>query len=68
MSMLDLKETIEQLAMANSAHWYGHILRRTLDLEAESQRKKGRLKRTWNKQVMEESVKVGSRREDALCR
>ena len=26
-----------------------------------------RLKRTWKKQVEEESVKVGLRREDALC-
>ena len=29
---------------------------------------KGRLKRTWKKQLEEESVKVGLRREDALCR
>ena len=39
-----------------------------LDLEVETQRKKGRLKRTWKKQVDEESEKVGLRREDALCR
>ena len=45
----------------------GHILRRALDFEVEGQRKKGRLKRTWKKQVEEESVKVGLRREDALC-
>ena len=32
-----------------------------------NRRKKGRLKRTWKKQVEEESVKVGLRREDALC-
>ena len=65
--MLGLKETIDQLAMANSIHWYGHllrrkdghILRRALDFEVEGQRKKGRLKRTWKKQVEEESVKVG---------
>ena len=44
-----------------------HVLRRTLDLEVEGQRKKGRPK-TWKKQVEEESVKVGLRREDALCR
>ena len=29
------------------------------------QRKKGRSKRTWRKQVEEEGVKVGLRREDA---
>ena len=44
------------------------ILRRALDFEIEGQWKKGRLKRTWKKQVEEESVKVGLRREDALCR
>ena len=44
----------------------GDILRGALDFEAEGQRKKGRL-RMWKKQVEEESVKVGLRREDALC-
>ena len=28
MFMLGLKETMGQLAMANSVHWYGHVLRR----------------------------------------
>ena len=32
------------------------------------QRKKGRPKRTWKKQVEEESVKIGLRREDGLYR
>ena len=87
MFMLGLNETIDQLAMANSVCWYGHVLRRALDFEVEgqwkkgstkdereakgrkeSQRKKWRLKRTWEKQVEEESVKVGLRREDAFCR
>ena len=57
MIMLGLRETIDQLAMANSVHWYdhvlrredGHILRRPLDFEVESQMKKGRPKRTWKK-------------------
>ena len=48
--MLGLKETIDQLAMANSVRWYGHVmrrgdgdvLRRALDFEVEGQRKKGR--------------------------
>ena len=72
----DLKETIDRLAMANSVRWYGHVLRRAhghvlrmaLDFEVECQRKKRRVKRTWMKQVEEESVMVGLRREDALCR
>ena len=46
----------------------GHALRKALDCEVECQRKKGRPKRTWRKQVEEESVKVGLRREDTLCR
>ena len=47
MLMLGLKETIDQLAMANSVHWYGHalrredglVLRRALDFEVDNQRK-----------------------------
>ena len=55
MFMLGLKETVDQLAMANCVRSYGHvlrrevdhILRRALDFEVEGQRKKGRPKRTW---------------------
>ena len=62
--------------MANSAHWYGHVLlrengqvlRRALNFEVEGQKKKGKPKRTWKKQVEEESVKIGLRRKDVLCR
>ena len=46
----------------------GHVLRRALDLEVEGQRWKGRPKRTWKRHFEEESVKVGLRREDVLCR
>ena len=75
MFMLGLKETIDQLAMGNSVHWYGHVLRRedcpvlgrALYFEDEGQGKNGRLKRTRKKEVEEESVKVGLRRKDALC-
>ena len=74
--MLGLKETMDHLTMANSVRWYGHVLRRedghvlarALDFEVEGQRKKGRPKRTWKRQVEEESMKVGLRRKDALCR
>ena len=51
MQMLDLNETIEQLAKANSVHWYEHVLRkdknnflrRALDLKVKGvdQRKPG---------------------------
>ena len=60
--MLGLNETAEQLAMANSVCWYGHVLRRedghvlrrALGFEVEGERNKGGLKRTWKKQVEEE--------------
>ena len=76
MFKLGLKEAINHLAMANSVRWYGHvlsredghILRRALDFEVEGQRKKGRPRRMWKKQVEEESMKVGLRRTDVLCR
>ena len=44
----------------------GHILT-SFDFEVEGERKKERWKRTRKKEVVEESVKVGLRREDALC-
>ena len=61
--------------MIISLCWYGHVLRRedghvlkmALDFWDEVQRMKGRLRRTWRKQVEEESVRVSLRREDALC-
>ena len=70
MLMLVLNETMDQLAMANSDRWHGHVLRRedghvmkkALYFEVEGKGKKGRQKRTWKKQVVEESVKVGLRR------
>ena len=49
MLMLCFNETIDQLAMANSDRWYGHVLRRenghvlrkALDLDAEVKARKG---------------------------
>ena len=76
MFILGLSETIDQLAMVISVHWYGHVLRREdclvlrriSDFEVEGQRRKGRPKRTWKKQAEEEGVKVGLRWEDVLYR
>ena len=60
--ILALSETIDQLAMASSVCWYGHVLRRedghvlrrkVLYFNDEGRRKKGRPKRTWKKQVEE---------------
>ena len=52
--MLGLNETVDQLAIAKSVRWYGHVLRRedghvlrrAFDFEVEGQRKKGKLKGT----------------------
>ena len=49
MFMLVLSETIDRLAMSNSVHWNGHVLRiedghvlrRALDFEVEGQRGNG---------------------------
>ena len=56
--------------------WYGHVLRRdddsvlrvALNLEVTGKRKRGRPKKTWKKQVEEETEKVGLKKEDALRR
>ena len=45
----------------------GHVLRRAFEFEVEGQRKKGRLNRTWKRQVENKSVKLCLRFEDALC-
>ena len=75
MLTLCLNKTIDPFAMANSYQLYGQVLTRedghvlrAFDFEVEDQTKKGRPKRTWKNQVEKESVKVGLRMEDALCR
>ena len=44
-----------------------HVLRKAFDYGLEFQRKNGRPRETWNKEVVEESVKVYLGREDTLC-
>ena len=76
MDMLGLKETIDRLVTANGVRWYGHVLRRddnsvlrvALNLEVTGKRKRGRPKKTWKKQVEEETEKFGLKKEDALRR
>ena len=53
MLTLGLNETIDQLVLANSVCWYGHVLRRALYFEVEGRRKKGK-----SKQIVEESKKL----------
>ena len=74
MDMLGLKETTDRLATANGVRWYGHVLRRdddsvlrvALNLEVSGKRKRGRPKKTWRKQVEEETEKIGLKKKDAL--
>ena len=69
MHTLDFNETIDQLVMANSVCWYGHVLRkdknsllrRAFDYET----KRGRPKKIWLKAVVEQSRKVGLNASDA---
>ena len=75
--MLDfgLNETTHQLAMANSACCYchvlrgedGQILRSALDFEVEGQNKKERSSKTWKEQIEEKLMMVALNREGALC-
>ena len=76
MEMLGLKKTLDRMAKANGVRWYGHVIRREDDnirkkammMEVNGQRKPGRPKMTWKRQV-EESVKtVGLKIEEAADR
>ena len=75
MFILDMKETTDKLAMANNVRWYGHmlrredghVLRRALYFEDKGERKKGRPKRMWKKQVEEQWMNVGLSRKDMPC-
>ena len=46
----------------------GHVFTRVYVFGVEDQSTKGRQKTTLKKQVGQESMKIGLRREDALCR
>ena len=68
---LGLKETIGRLATANGLVLRRNndtVLRVALDLEVSGKRKRGRPKKTWKKQVEEETEKIGLKKEDALIR
>ena len=42
------------------------VLRVALNLEVNDKRKRGRLKKTWKKQVEEDTEKIGLKKEDVL--
>ena len=74
MDMLGLTETIDQLETANGVRCHRYVLRRdddsvlwvALNLEVSGRRKQARPKKTWKKQVKEETEKIGLKNEDAL--
>ena len=45
-----------------------NVLRVSLDLEVSGKRKRGKLKKTWKKQVEKETEKIGLKKKDALNR
>ena len=67
MEMLGLKETLDRMAKTNGVRWYRHVIRREDDnvlkkammMEVNGQRKRGRPKMTWKRQVEESVKKVG---------
>ena len=74
--MLGLEEPLELRARANGVRWYGHVLRKdddhvlrkALEFELDGRRKRGRPKKTWQRQVDEVSVLVGLSKDDAQDR
>ena len=76
MDKLGLKETIDRLAAANGIRCNEHVPRRddnsilrvAPNLEVSGKRKRGRPKKTWKKQVEEETEKIGLKKENALRR
>ena len=74
--MLGLKETLDKMAQANGERWYGHklrrdeesILKKAMMLQVNGQRKRGRQKQTWKRQVEESLKKIGLRAEEATDR
>ena len=73
--MLGLKKTLDRMAKANGVRWYGHVIRRddnnilkAMMMEVNEQRKRGRPKMTWKRQVEESVKKVGLKIEEAADR
>ena len=66
MLMLGFTESTYQLALENSVCLYGNVmrredgnvLRRALNLDIVGQKKKGRPKSTWNKQVRKKALRL----------
>ena len=76
MKMLGQKVTLDKMAQANGVKWYGHvvgkneesILKKAMVLQVNGQRKQGRPKQTWKRQVEESLKKIRLRVEEATDR
>ena len=76
MTLLGLKDTLDELARASGVRCYGHVLRRVnddvlrrpLDFEVTGKRGRGRPIMTWKRQVEEHIDQIGLKREDAIDR
>ena len=76
MKILGLKETLDKIAQANGVRWYGHVVRRdeesilnkAMMLLVNGQRKRGRPKETWKRQVEESLKKIELRVEETTDR
>ena len=74
--MLGLKETLDRMAKTNGVRWCAYVMRRDGDnilkkammLKVNGQRKRGRPKMTWRRQVEESEKKVGLKIEEAADR
>ena len=74
MNMQELKETVDGLAKASGIRRCRHVLRRNndsvlraaLNFELSCQRKRGRTKKIWKKQVKEERENISLKTDDAL--
>ena len=73
MEMLGWKKTLDKMAKANGVRWYRHVIRRednnilkkAMMMEVNGQRKRGRPKMTWKRQVEESAKKVGLKIKEA---
>ena len=73
LQLLDLNETMDQLAKANSIRWHRHVLRNDksnflrmgLNINVKGTWKIGRRRKTWQRAVLEQRRNVGQNEGDA---
>ena len=76
MEMLELNETVVQMAKVNGVRWYGHVLnsvdghvlKKALEFEVKGKRKREQPKKTWKTQVNKENKSVDLEKEDIMNR